>query len=102
MAYGLLSQIGTVPERMQALEARIARLPGAKNNLDQWQSSLALAQLQMVQLASLDGKIDLATKHLREALNAAEEFGRVNGYLGNTTYRTAVAALVFAVSMVRP
>jgi hypothetical protein len=98
IAYGLLSQMGTSNERLDALEKRSKLLLGARSILDaEWFPSLIQNRLQVAQLSRESDPV-LAAKSLSEALQFSEKYGDSYQYLSYAIYRAAVNSMIYAIA----
>lgn len=89
-ATGLLSQMGSSQERLQALNERAEFLQKAEQVMEDWRPSVILNHLQRADLHA-DLKMDSEmVRDLQSAVNEAIAFGETNGYLGQAIFRTAI------------
>jgi hypothetical protein len=93
---GLLGQIGTVPERIQALRDRAAILLRTQSYFD---DAIALQIQVQLQLAFLEqnGQPQQAASDLRTALALTERLGDSGQYLSHAVYEATVAYLTHGI-----
>ena len=96
VGYGLLSQLGTTQERIDALEKRARLLDKAKDLIDLWLPSLIQNRLQ---LAALYSTTDLpkAVRKMDDAIKFTHEYGDANQYLGQVVFQSTVDYLAHGI-----
>jgi tetratricopeptide (TPR) repeat protein len=96
VAYGLLAQLGSREQRLEALAKRKGFLLDSKSLLTDWLPTIILNDLQTAFLLNTESPGKAAIK-MEEALKRTEEMGASNQYLSNAVYRATVDYLVHAI-----
>jgi hypothetical protein len=95
-AYGLLSQLGSDSERLQAIQMRAELLPLAKGLFDDGVSLQLQNRLQWAQLLNKTSPVQAAVQ-LQQALLLTEKLGDSGQYLSHAVFQSTVDYLAHAV-----
>lgn len=96
IGYGLLSQIGTPTQRLEALHKRQNLLKEAQDLLDQWDATDVQTQHQIAYLIHQTDPAK-AAHLLQGTLPGIEKFGELNQYLPYGVYHATVDILAHAI-----